>query len=297
MDLDKIKTKEELLSGLEVELSTRGDVPEVGLNMLHRFSRIIWGFPKGLTIIAGRPSNYKTSLVTAFALDFALQGIPTLFMSLEDTEIGIMEKMFCNWAGVSNRDLLRGMLKVNSTYQKLFREFCEMFRTIPFYVTCGIGKTMREVNEYIAHFDSPAKVIILDYIQMTRLGEKERENLSEYIREFRSLMLSINCRGIVCSQITRNVYKQNEGDFKPTLEGLKGSGSLEETAELALLLYNKHFYTKDPADINKFEIIIAKNKGGMTGYHQCKVLPEYYKFEENEVIGKQEYQHEMQVPF
>lgn len=291
---DRIKTKQELLSGLENELLTRGDKPEVSITCLPELNKFIWGLPKGLTILAGRPSNYKTSLATAFALDFALQGIPTLFLSLEDTETGIMEKMFCNYASIPNRDLLCGAMKINVNYQALYKQFCDMFRNLPFFVTCGIGKNMREVNEYISKFESPAKVIILDYIQMTKMGERERENLSEYVREFRSLMLDIGARGIMCSQITRNTTKQNEGDFKPTLESLKGTGSLEENAELALLLFNKYFYTKDPMHMNDFEIIIAKNKRGMTGYHQCKVYPEFYQFKEKEAVIEEK---QTEVPF
>jgi len=278
----EVKSRKTLLSGLEAELNSRGDMPEVGLSLLPKLNAKIWGLPKGLTIVAGRTSQGKTAFATQIALDMCLQGINTLYLSLEDTEISIIERMFNSLYNVSNFDLMRGFYKRSESCHKLFLEFKEKFANYPITITCGLGKSLHEVNMFVEHLPEKPKVVILDYIQNIRSGERERESLSEYIRKFREVMILNDLRGVVCSQITRNVEKQNQKDYKPTLEGLKGTGSLEESAELAILCYWDFWYTHEEDKKNSFDLLIAKNKKGATGYHSLKFLPEYYKFIEKD---------------
>jgi replicative DNA helicase len=61
---------------------------------------------------------------------------------------------------------------------------------------------------------------------------------------------------------------------------------LEEHSDMVLLLYWAWFYTRKPEDKNKYEIIVAKNRNGKTGKHECMYTPEFYLFEENEPVDQ-----------
>jgi len=283
MDLAlKIRERRDLLVGLENDLTNRGTVPEVGLTTLPRLNAKLWGFPKGLTVVGSRTSHGKTSFVTQLALDFGIQGINTMYLSLEDTEESLVERMFCNKYKINNFSLLRGEFNYSDSIKLGWESFKKEFIDWKLKITCGIGKTMGEVNEYINRMPSKPKVVILDYIQMTRAGKHERESLSEYIREFRELMLVNNIRGIMCSQINRESEKHGQPSKKPTLDKLKGTGSLEENAELVLLCYWDYFYSNNEENKHNYEILIAKNKKGPTGFYSLLYFPEHYRFEEKE---------------
>ena len=233
--LKNIKTLTSQLSGAETEFNSRTDVPEVGLTSLPELNRMVWGFRKGLVVIGARTSIGKSSCAIQFALDFAKQGIDTVFMSLEMDEISIIERMFCNDEKVDNFLMTCGMFKTMTGIQEKWLDFKTKLEQTPLLITCGIGKTFAEVNRFIEMLDPKPKVVVLDYVQMTKSLRNEREELSEYIRRFRELMVLNNMRGIVCSQVNRMVEKDN--DYRPRLENLKSTGSLEEAADLVLLLH------------------------------------------------------------
>jgi replicative DNA helicase len=86
---------------------------------------------------------------------------------------------------------------------------------------------------------------------------------------------------LLCSQISRaNV----EGQKEPTLTGLKSTGALEEHGDKILLLHWPAHYDHT-ADLNKFKVIIAKNKGGRTGEITINFEPEYYRFRDSKSVA------------
>ena len=72
----------------------------------------------------------------------------------------------------------------------------------------------------------------------------------------------------------------NNSDKRPALENLKGTGVLEEHADMVLMLYWEYFYTRDEQKKNDYEVIIGKNRNGRTGKHDMYFVPEYYLFRE-----------------
>lgn len=272
-----LKSVKHQLNGLEEDLKSRGDVPEVGALSLPSLTQMMWGFKAGTTIIGGRTSIGKTSFVCQLALDFVQQGIQTLFLSLEDTEESMLEKMFCNLHSVDNYVLLRGGIKIDGV-KASWEVFKEDTAKLPLLITCGMGHNFQDINSLIEELDPMPKVVILDYVQLVRTGEQERQNLNEYIRKFDELMRKNKIRGILSSQANRSVKDENER--RPTLENLKGTGSLEEIAEAVLLLYWEYFYTKKPEKKNNYDILVAKNKKGRTGVISLKYEPEFYRFSE-----------------
>ena len=275
-----IKSVRQNLIGLEKELLSRGDKPEVSLQSLPMLDRAIWGLRKGLTVIAARTSQGKSALALQIGLDTAKQGVETIILSLEMDVESMLERMFCSECKINNYELLSGAFRLNNSHQVKFEHFRKQMSELPLLLTCGIGKTFGEVNQFIEMLNPKPKVIVLDYIQMSKSSFNERTEMAEYIRQFRQLMLENNIRGIVCSQINRQIEKEN--DYKPRLENLKGTGALEEVADVVMLLHWNYFYTRKEEQKNDFDLFVAKNRFGATGHRKLVYHPEYYMFSERE---------------
>jgi len=275
MLLESLKTNPEQSQELEEELNSRGGCPEFPLTLLPEFSRKIWGLKKGLTVIGGRSSQGKSALVAQIAFDLALQEKTVLFLSLEMTEITILERLFCMEHRINNFDLQRGMYQKDEEIRRKWGEFKVLYNSLPLKLTCNIGKTFREVIE-IDEYIKP-DVVIVDYIQSVRTKANEnREMLNEYIRQFRQYALERGFVGILCSQINRTAAS---GENEPAMYQLKETGSLEELADTVILIFWKYHYDKS-VDINECKLILAKQRNGRTGSHKIFFEPEYYRFSE-----------------
>jgi len=276
--VDVLQGRRQQLSSLEKDLLSRGNAPEVPITSLPTLNRMLWGLRKGLTVIGSRTSQGKSAILSQITLDCIKQGIPTLFLSLEMTSDSMLERMFSYECEVNNYDLLSGQYKLSTLLQDKFKNFSLEMSKRPLQLVTGFGKTLKELLEIIEQDWQPSlKVVCLDYVQMVRGGDKERENLQEYIRQFRDIMLRKNMVGLMASQVNRTAQ---DTDNRPTLAQLKSTGALEEVSDTVLLLNWPYFYTRDELTKNNFELLVAKNRFGQTGLHRIYYTPQYYKFTE-----------------
>ena len=266
-----------LLPPLKKSLLERGDMPKFPLKSLPEFNRKVWGLRPGLCSIGGRTSQGKTALALQIAWDYASQGFPVVYFSLEMTANTLLERLFCMAKRVDNFELLCGGLSKNLVIANKFTEF-EKEVPANLYLVDGIGFDFKELHNAIELFPNPPKVVIVDYIQSIRSSFDERLEINEYLRSFRALALKREFVGIMVSQMNR-VATTNE-DKRPCLENFKSSGTLEEHSDMCLLLFWGYFYSKDEAKKNNYEIILAKNNSGRTGTHEVIYKPEHYLFTE-----------------
>jgi len=182
-----IKRIKNYLTGLHKEFLERGQSPKYPLLSLPKFNRKIWGLKEGnLTVIASRTSMGKSSFALQCAYDLASQNTPTLFLSLEMTVEQLIERLFCNVMEIDNYDLLTGKFVIDDKMNDKWKEFGGTVSEKPLLITCGIGKTFKEINSLVAMMNPPPKAVFIDYIQEIKAGDKsERELMDEYLRRFR----------------------------------------------------------------------------------------------------------------
>jgi len=261
-------------SQLEKKLKSRGDDPDLPILSLPDLNKKIWGIHKGkLTVIGGRTSNGKSAFAMQIAYDLACQDKGVLYLSLEMDTLNLLERVFCLHSNVDNMDLLHGRFD-----QVKYDQFMEEAKKIKLVVDDSIGKTWHEIEKHIAGMSVKPDVIIIDYIQtIKKSGMQERAVIDEYLRNLREMAIRDNFAAIIVSQINRS--SQEEGDKKPQLHNLKGTGFLEEHADVVMLVHwdSRSGTSKDP---NKFTLFVAKNKDGRTGYVGLKFYPQYYLFKD-----------------
>jgi len=223
-------------------------------------------------VLGGRPSTGKSSLALQIAYDVAKQGFQVYFFSLEMSEEALIERLFCNVARIKNYDLLYH----HERYVKEAMEFGEVLKDLKLVITYNIGAKIEDLYQAIEDLPK-ADLVVLDYIQAVRGIGDRLSVVNDYILKFRHLCVEKNMAGIMVSQMNRGT-EQNEGKM-PQLYQLKSTGNLEEHSDCCLLCFWEHFYKPD-VNINDYDIIIGKQRNGVTGRVRVKFEPQYYSFEE-----------------
>lgn len=268
-----IKTKTKKLGDYLEKLSGK---PELSIESLPSLNRMLFGLErKKLVVIGARPSEGKSSFCVYLAYELS-KTYKVLFLSLEMTEEEAMFRLFCHAQRISNLDLYTGMKLSYSGKLEQFKKDIQERRLI---ITEERGKNWKEVDGIMETFleDKP-DIIFLDYLQYIQGQgtQKKMIAIEEYIKNFRELAIANNICVVLASQISRANIADNK---EPTMEGLKGTGEIEQVADKVILLHYPCKHNHD-RNINDFKIIVAKNKNGMTGYVNVKFLPSIYTFEE-----------------
>jgi replicative DNA helicase len=125
------------------------------------------------------------------------------------------------------------------------------------------------------------QIIIIDYLQLMRgsgKAENRQQEISEISSSLKSLAKELNIPVIAVSQLSRAT--EQRADKRPQLADLRESGSIEQDADLVLLLYREEFYKKEEVE-NKgiAELIIAKQRNGPTGTIKLTFLEKCMRFE------------------
>lgn len=242
--------------GSEPELKTGIDAIDKGTLGLH---------PSQLMVLAARPGQGKTSLATQVTYTLADAGKKVTFISLELTRETLIEKIFCQQYAINSRKLLTNTL--NEEEKFLLKTFGNVISQMPIHIVDDYCFNENELFTLIEHLENRPEVLILDHIQHIRTDDArvERETLNNYLRYLKEIAMKFGISIVVLSQINR------QGDDKPTLANLKGTGSIEEIADAVIILHQKiqkeNFVERDS---NKIEIIldVAKNRFGPVGFFE-----------------------------
>ena len=106
--------------------------------------------------------------------------------------------------------------------------------------------------------------------------ENRVQELSQITRTLKIIAREFNVPIIVLSQLSRSV--ENRINKRPILSDLRESGSIEQDADLVLMLYRDNYYNNQPTESNLAELIIAKHRNGPTGKIRLNFDPRWTKF-------------------
>lgn len=271
----KMFSSAQLLNNIFVELKNKFLNPTMP-GLISGFSNLdslIQGFQKSdLIIIAGRPSMGKT----AFSLNIALNVIkntklPVLFFSLEMSKEQLIYRLLAIETKINQTILKNGKLSQNDWYK--LTKIIKIISKLPFFIDDTPTLSMQDLRLKIKNIileQTEIGLVIIDYLQLMQNFESKNENrvqeLSKITRQLKNIAREFNIPIIALSQLSRNV--ENRVDQKPILSDLRESGSIEQDADLVLMLSKVKSNTSNyPNDISSCltEIIVAKHRNGPTG--------------------------------
>jgi replicative DNA helicase len=284
----KLFSSAELLNKLFSELKEKSINPSLaGLSSgFYDLDLLTQGFQKSdLIIIAGRPSMGKTALGLNIALNILKESkLPILFFSLEMSKEQIMYRLLSIETNINQTRLKSGKL-YQDDWVKLTK-IIKIMSKIPFFIDDTSNLSIQNIQSKIKTIifeQGQIDLVIVDYLQLMTNPKTKTENrvqeLSLITRALKNIARQFNIPIIALSQLSRNV--ENRIDKKPILSDLRESGSIEQDADLVLMLYkNKEIHMKENQTENYYltELIIAKQRNGPLGEIKLKFYPNKTKF-------------------
>jgi replicative DNA helicase len=208
---------------------------------------------------------------------------------MEMSEQQLAERFLCSIGKVNSQRARRGTLEKNE-YHRL-AQATEMLKEAPIYIDDSAGLTPLLLRAKARRYKSQYNIscIFVDYLQLMDAGLKRYESRQQEIttisRYLKALARELDIPVVVLSQLNR--APEGREDHRPRMSDLRESGSIEQDADVVLLLHREAYYKKkeardeatDDADDNTAEIIIAKQRNGPTGSVKLVFLEQFTRFE------------------
>lgn len=287
----------DVLSTVKKELE---DAENISKNLIQtgfkNIDRKIKGFKSGdLIVVAGRPGMGKTTWALNIATSNILKGKTVLIFSLEMTNEQLIKKIISSESNLSMDVLIAGGLSIKewqefeTVNEKLKDANLYVYDRSPITIETLINKT-KAINS-VKDID----LIVVDYLQLLMTTNKAPSNSDSrtasmtYISNLlKGLAKEIGCPLISLSQLNRGVEART--DKRPVLSDLRDSGSIEQDADMVIMLYRQEYY--DSLDTGLAEVIIRKNRLGEMGEFELGFDGAKSKFidpEEQAFGGRKEY--------
>jgi len=238
-----------------------------------------------MIIIAGRPSMGKTSLALNIAQYIGLvEKIPVAVFSLEMGRQQLAERFLCSVSEIDSQKIRKGMLSTEH-YEKL-RDVCGELADAPIYIDDTASLTPLELRAKSRRLKSQHRIrcIIVDYLQLMHLGsgrvESRQQEITTISRYIKALARELNVPVVVLSQLNR-APEGREG-HRPRMSDLRESGSIEQDADVVMLLHREDYYHRGEKDYepdNKADLIIAKQRNGPTANVELIFREKFTRFE------------------
>ena len=285
---EKTITTTELLSSIFLELKQKSVKPTLPglISGFYDLDSLTQGFQKSdLIILAGRPSMGKT----AFVLNVT-QAIlksyksPIIFFSLEMSKEQLIYRLLSNETGISQTRLKLGNL-YKEDWNKL-KKSIQLYSKLPFFINDEPNITIYDLRSKIKKIifeQTNIGLIVIDYLQLLLNSKIKTENrvqeLSQITRSLKAIAKEFQTPIIALSQLSRNV--ENRINKRPILSDLRESGSIEQDADLVLMLYRENYYNSTTEKFEKLapaELIIAKHRNGPLGVVKLSFQTDPTKF-------------------
>jgi len=220
-------------------------------------------------LVAGRPSMGKSTFVQDVARHITMNltdRIPTAFFSLEMSADNLVRRLLCAQASIEAHKMRTGFFS-QSDWPNLVVGASDISNAPLWIDASKVNIKPMELRSRCLKLYHTTKIelVIVDYIQLMQSDDRidnRNQQLTQISGSIKSLARELNIPIIAVSQLSR----QPEGrqDKRPQLSDLRESGSLEQDADLVLLLYRDSYYDKT-SDDDTTEVIIAKQRNGPVG--------------------------------
>lgn len=240
-----------------------------------------------LVVIGARPSIGKSAFTDQLTVNMAIKGVKTVTFSLEMVKKEIMRRRAGAFANVPISKIKKGLLsaaqgqRVNQVCQKIFDT------DMLLYDSATIGFDFNEIVSRIrVHAKQGYEVFFIDHLGLLEYGDntglKEHEKISQMTKRFKKLAATLNITIVLVNQLSRDT----EGK-EPQLNSLRGSGSIEQDANVVMFLHRARQTSNEVSIPTK--LLVVKNRDGSCGEINFDFCPMTTYFQELDYDGKPVY--------
>jgi replicative DNA helicase len=218
-----------------------------------------------MIIIAARPAVGKSTLGLDIARHAAIHENQTsVIFSLEMSKSEITMRMLSAEARVGLNNIRSGQLS-DDEWAKLARRMGEI-SDAPLFIDDSPNLSMMEIRAKARRLKQrhDLKLIVIDYLQLMSSGkrvENRQQEVSEFSRHLKLMAKELNVPVIAISQLNRS--PEQRSDKKPMLSDLRESGSIEQDADVVILLHRDDMYDSQNRS-GEADFIVAKHRNGPT---------------------------------
>lgn len=232
---------------------------------IHGLDNLIGGyFPGKMIVVAGRTSMGKTAFAQTLLLNLGLAKHVAGYVSVEGDNDDLKLRLLSIRSGVPLKDLINGDLDMIEA--DLVTKASGEIGALNIFAQDkqrNWGKIKAQIR--IMKFRNPQlKVVFLDHMSVVEENRYRQrwENMSAVSAEFHGLCVELGITGVLLCQINRQT--ENRKDHRPTMADLRECGSVEQDADVILLLYRPAYYSKKE-NPEEALLSVAKQKNGPTG--------------------------------
>jgi replicative DNA helicase len=234
-----------------------------------------------LIIVAGRPAMGKTSIVLNMAKNVAqLHNLPVCVFSLEMSKEQLTYRLLSMEVGIESGRLRTGRLHQDEW--PLLGQGISNLGRLPLFIDDKPNSSVLEMRSLcrrlMAEHGRELGLIVIDYLQlMEGSGSENRvQEISRITRGLKGMARELNVPVIALSQLSRGVEART--NKRPMLSDLRESGSIEQDADIVMMIYRDEYYNPDTPDRGITEVIITKHRNGPVGTVKLLFEPQFTRF-------------------
>jgi replicative DNA helicase len=237
--------------------------------------------PGQMIVIAARPAMGKSTLAIDFVRAVGIQQkLPTLVFSLEMDRTDIQDRLLSAEARVNLSHIRSGEL-TDDEWTRIARRIPDI-TAAPLYIDTSSNLTGMDIRTKARRLAQKHKLglIVVDYLQLMSSGAGKAETrqleVSDISRGLKNLAKELGVPVVALSQLNRG--PEQRVDKKPMVSDLRESGSIEQDADMVILLHREDAYDKESARSGEADLIVGKHRNGPTATITVGALLHYSKF-------------------
>jgi replicative DNA helicase len=203
----------------------------------------------------------------------------TCIFSLEMSKHEITMRLLSAEAKVPLHHMRAGSLS-DEDWSKLARRMGEV-ADAPLYIDDSPNMTMMEIRAKARRLKqrNDLKLVVIDYLQLMTSGkrvESRQQEVSEFSRALKLLAKELEVPVIAMSQLNRG--SEQRQDKKPMLSDLRESGSIEQDADMVMMIHREDMYEKESPRAGEADIMLVKHRNGPTANVTVAFQGHYSRF-------------------
>lgn len=247
-----------------------GKAPEAGVTTGWRDLDSLLGKvrPGQFIVIAARPGMGKSVLMVNMALHVGLRlGLPVLFNSLEMSADELMTRVIAHEAGVSLHKLISRDLNPDD-WTRIAKRQAMLDGADRLIIDDDANLTLAGLRARLSSMrraGSLPAVVFVDYIQLmgsSKKPENRQQEVSEISRGLKLLAKDMQVPIVVGAQLNRGPELRT--NKRPTKADIRESGSLEQDADVVILLHREDEYDRESPRAGEVDLIVDKHRQGAT---------------------------------
>jgi replicative DNA helicase len=239
--------------------------------------------PGQMVILAARPAMGKSTLGLDFVRAASIrQGLTSVIFSLEMSRAEIAQRLVSAESGVLLEKIRRGNVDPDDWVRIAQSE--EGIINAPLFIDDSPNLNLVEIRAKCRRLKQRhnLKLVVVDYLQLMSSGKRvdsRQQEVSEFSRALKLLAKELEVPIVAISQLNRNPEKRE--DRKPQMSDLRESGSLEQDADVVILVHRPEAGNREMrGQTEDAELLLAKHRNGPTGTIPVLFLGHRAKFTE-----------------